>query len=58
MEIGYAIYITDFIPFQNAFVEIYNKQIWGGRNTKVSKDDINYKASGPGSALGVSQVCK
>ena len=40
---------------QQSFINIYNEQTWGGREGGASKDDINYKASGPGSALERSQ---
>ena len=41
---------TDGHP-QQSFIDIYNEQTWGGRDGKVSKEHVNYKASGPGSAL-------
>ena len=40
---------------QKSFIDIFNEQTWGGRDGKVSKGHVNYKASGPGSALERSQ---
>ena len=40
---------------QQSFIDIYNEQTWGGRDRRISKEHVNYKASGPGSALERSQ---
>ena len=45
--------------FQKAFVDIYNKQLWGEQGQQnLGKPGQIYKASGPGSTLEASQVGK